>query len=174
MTFNPTPKRQREFVEAHLNGGSFPDHHGDYRVEAEERVMERDGSFGDYACFSAMLWLDESNIKTLAEAWEKCPRADWLAWMYQWLSPSKRDLRLWLRVMQDVGAYWDRWQGETCRDVLAGVPCWDGEVPDLIESLGWIIRRATMMSSACRKGLNGGADEVRARVPNPWLPKVKR
>ena len=40
------------------------------------------------ACSEAIEWLEENNIKTLAEAWEKCERGDWLLWLYVHLHPD--------------------------------------------------------------------------------------
>ena len=40
------------------------------------------------ACFDALRWIEENNIKTLAEAWEKCERGDWLLWLYVHLHPD--------------------------------------------------------------------------------------
>jgi hypothetical protein len=32
------------------------------------------------ACAEALAWIAAENVQTLAEAWEKCPRASWMLW----------------------------------------------------------------------------------------------
>jgi hypothetical protein len=33
-----------------------------------------------YACSDAIEWIEQEGIATMAEAWEKCQRSDWMLW----------------------------------------------------------------------------------------------
>ncbi len=167
MTFHPTKERQQAFVDQHLNGGGVPDSSRAYQAE----LMARTGDFfsSDHACHRAMLWLDEADVKTLAEAWDRAPRADWLAWMYQWMKPTKADMKRWWRLLvrvkggkKDV----DRWTRDDYEDALgSGAP----EVyPGIIAEIGDDIFQASKLCPG------DGADAVREAIPNPWLKGVRR
>ena len=40
------------------------------------------------ACPGALDWIEDNNIKSLEEAWEKCQRGDWMLWLYTRLHPE--------------------------------------------------------------------------------------
>ena len=40
------------------------------------------------ACQDALDWIEENNIQSLKEAWEKCERGDWMLWLYIRVHPK--------------------------------------------------------------------------------------
>ena len=82
MTFKPTKAQQKEWVSKHLNGGVCPLTKRDYNNECFS---------GNTACWEALNWLSETDITTLAEAWERCERPDWLMWMLVHMEPDRDD-----------------------------------------------------------------------------------
>lgn len=83
-------KMQQRWVDTYLNGGVFTE--GYHRIPAR---VDRPWVGGCAACYDAMEWLAkaEPDITTLEEAWDRCPRPDWLWWAYLRLNPSKKDLK---------------------------------------------------------------------------------
>jgi hypothetical protein len=148
MTFYPSKKRQKQFVKMHLNNGSFPDDELDYRNE----IYHQDQ--GDHACFDAMWWLDENNIETLAEAWDKCPRADWLAWMFARMEPSVSDARKWYKFSKSISGFNSRYYKKRFEKVKR----LNKYINRFIEDLGSFIARNSEDS----------ANEVREVISNPW------
>lgn len=45
-------------------------------------------------CNPALEWVTENNIKNIQEAWELCPRADWMIWLAKELGVERRLLIL--------------------------------------------------------------------------------
>lgn len=42
------------------------------------------------ACTSARYWIKDNNIQTFEEAWQKCPRSDWMLWLYTKIKPLNK------------------------------------------------------------------------------------
>jgi len=91
----PTRKNQRLWVERHLNGGEYSGH---YEYNIEVGIKQAENPDHDHACYQAMRWLDESNVKTLAEAWRRCQNGGWMAWMVYRMEPTPQE-ELWLDRM---------------------------------------------------------------------------
>ena len=151
MTFNPTKKRQDQWVKDHLNGGSFPEDLMDYYDETD------DAPVGHAACYAAMEWLDANDIKTLEEAWDRCLHADWLAWMVHFMEPSAADALKWIRLVKKHVRE-DDWLDQLVHDVDRGSGVTYSSV---VYECGDLL---------CGED----ADVVRAVFPNPWRPKTKR
>lgn len=151
MTFYPSKKRQAQWVKDHLNGGSFPEEYNEYWEESCWSLTTQ-------ACHEAMEWLDRNDIKTLAEAWDRCPETEWLAWIVSLMEPSRADARLWLRLAQkyDEEASADEWYKDVLKDVRRG----DAMLSSLVCDCGDIL-------------CDQKPDLIRAEIPNPWLPKKK-
>jgi hypothetical protein len=90
MTFKPTAKRQRQWVEDHLNNGVCPRERDRYE-DLHNNLPFYHGGRRKGACYDALDWLSDTNIKTLAGAWDACERADWLLWMLCWMEPDVED-----------------------------------------------------------------------------------
>lgn len=83
MTLNPTIKNQKLWVRNHLNNGVCPNIKNNYfNFVSSDR---------DQACYEALCWLDEKNIKTLEEAWDKCTNPSWLLWMLHYMKPTQKE-----------------------------------------------------------------------------------
>jgi hypothetical protein len=84
MTFRPTKKRQQDWIRQHLNDGVYP-------LDRKDPFWTDDDWRMKLACRAAMRWLADSDIKTLAEAWEECRRPDWMLWTLYWMEPDESD-----------------------------------------------------------------------------------
>lgn len=85
MTFKPTKKAQQRWVKKYLNGGELPENEKDYWAEND---------YYGTACYPALAWLESAkpNITTLAQAWKRCPRPDWLVWCLMQMNPNREDV----------------------------------------------------------------------------------
>jgi hypothetical protein len=92
----PTRENQRLWVERHLNGGEYSGYYLQYNIEIDKK--EHENPDHKHACYGAMQWLDESNVKTLAEAWRRCQNGGWMAWMLYQMEPTFQEER-WLNRM---------------------------------------------------------------------------
>jgi len=98
-----TEAMQKRWVQQHLNRGVLPDDDAiDWYRQAASRA---DGN--RLACLGALRWLEGArpNITTLADAWDRCPRPDWLVWALLHLQPSKSDVKKIIAVVREVGDY---------------------------------------------------------------------
>lgn len=160
MTFRPTKKRQKQWIEKHLNGGSFPDNVDDYNLETNQREDKYGYNAWKQACFDAMCWLDRNDIQDLAEAWDKCPHVNWLAWMFSHMEPSKQDLKNWYKMMKSVSCEINNfYKGDYYRTIESNST---EDVEEMIHDFGFLINRCYP---------NNGADKVREHIKNPWLLK---
>jgi hypothetical protein len=91
MTFKPTKRNQKLWVQAHLNGGVCPKTRKDYYDLRTDLILEG-RPYKCLACWEALDWLSESDIKTLEEAWDQCDRPDWLIWTVLHMKPDKKDV----------------------------------------------------------------------------------
>lgn len=75
----PTKTNQKAWIRKHLNGGILEKDFADH----VEVTYKKEDAYPSHchACYSAMKWLEEQGIISLEEAWNKCPRADWLDWI---------------------------------------------------------------------------------------------
>lgn len=171
MTYRPTQKRQTEFVDKYLGGGTYED----YTVGAVFAGFSNQDY--DQACAAAMVWLDESNVRTLAEAWEKCPRADWLGWMFARMNPGFRDLQRWWKLVNKIyPTYYSAGEREQYAEVISLRD--DSEYPEWIEDIAstiWVKLRVLItpkMSPVYDH--KKGARAVRKAIPNPWLKGLRQ
>jgi hypothetical protein len=90
MTLRPTEKAQKEWLDKYFNGGCCP---------PQNKYHE---TLSGTACYNALVWLAESEVYCLADAWQLCDRLDWLFWMLSNMKPHKKDIRLGLRFFRRV------------------------------------------------------------------------
>lgn len=91
----PTRENQKKWVEKHLNGGVY-----DWRSAYERETWEKEKKYSGHrhACWQAMKWLDEANVKTLAEAWRRCQNGEWMSWALYQMEPTEKEERIILRA----------------------------------------------------------------------------
>jgi hypothetical protein len=54
------------------------------------------------ACREAINWMNENDFKTCKDAWNACPRADWLIWIAIRINPSKKMLKKTMSIMNKI------------------------------------------------------------------------
>jgi len=95
MTLRPTEKAQEAWINKRLNGGVLPE---------DEKEYWNANSYYDTACYDALAWLESAqpDITTLAQAWNRCPRPDWLLWCLMWMKPNRKDVSQALKAMKVI------------------------------------------------------------------------
>lgn len=155
MTFNPTKKRQAQWVKDHLNGGSFPPSKRDY---CEEVQCTSDPY--QQACYEAMEWLDQHDIETLAEAWDRCPAVEWLGWMYCFMEPTCQDAQQWLKLARE-------------HDPDVTTSTWYSYVQEKLPR-GDLALYIDVVDQCCAVLHFKNPDVIRASILNPWLPHGRK
>ena len=89
MTLYPSKAAQKAWVKKHLNGGVCPATEGKWR---ELFISIGYPGFDALPCYDALNWLANSDITTLAEAWERCDEPAWLAWALLRMEPDEEDV----------------------------------------------------------------------------------
>lgn len=185
MTFHPSEKRQKEWVDKHLNSGVCPGRKDYYK------------SCENAACYSALEWLSEQDdIHTLADAWDLCKQPEWLGWMYARMEPNQKDLRLWSgivewlvkKISKEEGwnpgileEYLPSWQEEYKPEIariLKQSPINKEQLASMIEDCaqwidwlalegkGWPMDEESLQWKLCQM--------IRKKIPNPWISKSQR
>ena len=160
MTFKPTKQRQRKWVGEYLNDGVCPKSRNDYQFDGRISMST--------ACWEALDWLSETDITTLAEAWERCERPDWLMWMLYRMAPDRADYDKALALADKIRG--SRYGSSKLRYVMH---------PNYTE---WRARSSAIISYMERKFRVHGKDlskvakakfcaMIRELWPNPWRMK---
>lgn len=77
---------EKRWVKEHLNGGECP-----YNLYEYHLALECDEGL---ACYDSLDWLSRVEVYSMADAWEQCPRADWLMWAVRWMRPTWAEVEL--------------------------------------------------------------------------------
>jgi len=92
MTFVPTKARQKKWIKDRLNGGVCPENREEWvSMRFSGYSLTSTSAAGMMACYEALEWLAESNIRTLEEAWRQCDNPAWLLWCIAEMEPKKSD-----------------------------------------------------------------------------------
>jgi len=186
-----TEKMRQEWVDRYLNGGVCPNTHLEWK-----RLLQSDKQI---ACYSGLEWLatTKPDIITLEDAWDRCPRPDWLLWAYARLQPSKKDAIRALSVGAEL-VKWAKYQlvpGVDIRDNCIVQGIWyssvlelkavdhtlelkryllkngDQDAADVVGSVADELRSLVNTLKAVRYReiqVSDYATIVRELVPNPW------
>lgn len=153
MTFYPSKKRQERWIRRYLNKGVVDENRNNYSYSS---------SIGA-ACYTAMMWLAEYNIEDLVDAWDKCPRGDWLGWMVSRMEPNAADLRRFFALVKDPPKY--------LRDEVRAAlrTRRRSSLAETLDNCVWQLCH----NFHGERGENEqeSADLIRKHIPNPWRPK---
>lgn len=176
MTFHPSEKKQREWVEKYFNGGVCPE----------------DGSLpAGSACYEALDWLSkQDDIHTLADAWDKCEEPEWLVWMHSRMDMSRKDVRRWcavvregLTLLENSGLsqhnkdhFIKEWK-ELTRGTNNALKSKKLRVHDdylyILEDYVYFLEDMFSMIKDENGRSMHNLDFIRERIPNPWIPKSR-
>lgn len=162
----PTKTNQEQWIKKHLNGGKCPKSKIEWYQLCSKNV--------NIACFKALQWLHEAkpDITTLAKAWERCPRGDWLAWTFPTMQPDKSDLPKFNKLLQLLDQAfpvsredhaWDRSDVKRACEYERPLPtaeAMDYYITDLVED-----------SADTETDNKVIADLIRKAFGNPWREK---
>jgi hypothetical protein len=165
----PTKKNQEQWIKKHLNGGECPK---DFRHWSVLRQTATTKGAPHLACLEALEWLAEAepDITTLAEAWDRCPRGEWLAWALCRMRLTKKDWPKLTELCERVlRADWlpSSFGARSARNLLR-TAIEDQEISETTYWLGALLEEVVGRRASCGERC---ADLIRKVFGNPWRTK---
>lgn len=125
------------------------------------------------ACEGGVDWVKENKIKTLAEAWDKCPRGDWMIWMLGKSGKVAADKTVWARIACPVARralpIFEKWNATDKRphEAIAARERWIADPTDANEQecQAWAAGAARAAEAAWAAELQAQADDLRKMFP---------